>query len=1589
MDALSTPTVRGYELHEQLGVGGYATVHRATQPLIGRDVAIKIIHRHYANHPEFIRRFEAEAQLVARLEHLHIVPLYDYWREPDGAYLVMRWFRGGSLHDQLTGTPWSIEAVMPILDQIGAALTVAHRRNVIHRDLKPANILLDEDGNAYLADFGIAKDLGSAYQTDHSGVIGSPAYISPEQIHGEPVTPQTDIYSLAIMLYEILTGALPFEGPTPMVVLFKHVHETMPPLHARRPDLPAALSNVIHKATAKQPTDRYADVLSMIKDFRRAVGIEASLQQRGVGVPWPAVVEQRGDGQRTPDARSKSIYETAVIEQAALLDAVVPMVENPYKGLRAFQIADATDFFGREALIQLLLARMQEAMPAARFLAVVGPSGSGKSSVVHAGLLPELRKGALPGSQHWFLAEMNPGTNPLQELETALLRVAVKRPAHLLDQLRQDQHGLLHAIQGLLPGGAETELVLVIDQFEELFTFIEDEATRVHVLNSLHAAVTDPQSRLRLIVTLRADFYDRPLLYSGFGNLMRQRTEALVPLAPEELQHAIVGPARRVGLMLEPDLIAAMLHDVSEQPGALPLLQYALTELFERRQGRKLTLEAYRASGGLLGALVQRAEEIYGGLNDVEQEAARQLFLRLVALGEGAEDTRRRVQRAELMSVADDGHALDRVIDTYCQYRLLTLDHDPITRGPTVEVAHEALIRTWDRLRNWLDVSREDLRLQRRLARWAMEWDIAGRDPNFLVTGARLDRFAAWATETHVALNVEERAYLEASIAQRENLRAQELAREAHEAALEQRSRRFLRALVVVLLVAALGAFGLAGLAISQRQEAQRAQDQALIEATNAKNNEATAIAAQAQVQIEAHKAEQQANRAERTAAEAQKVALSAGSQAALFREGNTDQALALALTANRIDQPVQQAELALAEAAYAPGTRQIFTGHTKQINAVAFSPDGKTALSGSVDTTLILWDVATGKEIRPLKGHTQEVRAVVFSPDGKTALSGSVDKTLILWDVATGKEILPPFVGHDGAVNAVAFSPDGKTALSGSADKTLILWDVATGKEIRPLKGHTQEVRAVVFSPDGTRALSGSNDTTMILWDVATGKPIHSFKGHKREVRSVAFSPDGTTALSGSADTNVILWDAATGKEMRRFPHPQEVFTVVISRDSNIFVSGSQDGRLRVWNVATGELIQSLVGHSAGIRAVAFSPDGKTTLSGSADRTLRLWDLGNGAEVQRITGHTDEVWSAVFSPDGKTALSGSVDTTLILWDVATGREIHRFAGHAGTVTAVAFSPDGKTALSGSVDTTLILWDVATGEVKHVFHGHTDEVHAVAFSPDGKTALSGSLDKTLILWDVATGEVKHVFHGHTDEVHAVAFSPDGKTALSGSLDKTLILWDVATGKEIRRFKGHTDVVRAVAFSPDGTKALSGSTDTNVILWDVATGKEIHRFDKEHTAVVRTVAFSPDGTKAFSGAGGDPNLILWDVGTGKKIRQFAGHAGTVNAVVFSPDGNTAFSGSADTNVIMWDVATAEVRRRFRGHSAAVTAVAFSPDGRIILSASRDKTVRLWRLDSKADLITWAQANRYVPDLTCDQRKLYRLELCSESSNSSTP
>jgi WD40 repeat protein len=577
--------------------------------------------------------------------------------------------------------------------------------------------------------------------------------------------------------------------------------------------------------------------------------------------------------------------------------------------------------------------------------------------------------------------------------------------------------------------------------------------------------------------------------------------------------------------------------------------------------------------------------------------------------------------------------------------------------------------------------------------------------------------------------------------------------------------------------------------------------------------------------------------------------------------------------------------------------------GHSAQVFSVAFSPDGKKLASGSMDNTVILWDLATGKPEKILKGHTGWVLSVAFSPDGRKLASGSRDNTVILWDINSGRaeKILK---GHTSIVFSVAFSPDGKKLASGSWDETVILWDIDSGKVEKILKGHKGNINSVAFSPDSRKLASGSADNTVILWDLATGKAEKILKGHTEQVWVVAFSPDGRKLASVSWDRTVILWDLDSGRAEKKLKGTVAVLSIAFSPDGKKLALGLSDNVVILWDLGSGKAEKILKGHASSVRSVSFSPDGRKLASGSADNIVILWDLATG-KAEKILGHISFVLSVAFSPDGKNLASGSEDKTIVLWDLDGGRAEKMLKEHKDAIFSVAFSPNGRKLASGSRDNTVILWNLDSERVEKILKGHTDSVLSVAFSPDSKKLASGSSDNMVILWDLDSGRVEKILKGHTGWVLSVAFSPDGKKLASGSWDETVILWDIDSGKVEKILKGHRGNVKSVAFSPNGRKLASGSSDYTVILWDLNSGKAEKIF--RHTTAVQSVAFSPDGRKLASGLV-DNTLILWDLATGKPEKILKGHTSYITSIAFSPDGRKLASGSADGSVKVWDVET---------------------------------------------------------------------------------
>lgn len=1142
---------------------------------------------------------------------------------------------------------------------------------------------------------------------------------------------------------------------------------------------------------------------------------------------------------------------------------VLSDVACPYMGLRAFESTDAALFFGRDEQIDGVLARLAEV----RFAAVIGASGSGKSSFVRAGLLARLSAQAAASPP---IALLTPGEHPLDEL-TRTVRAATGGATRVVaSDLRADAGALQRAVRE----AGVARLVIAVDQLEELFALCDDEDERRCFVDALIAAWRDPSSPVVLIVAIRADFYGHAAIYRELAAAIVAHQTLLGPMSEADLRRAIELPAAQTGLLLQPGLAQTMLDDLAGQPGALPLLSHALLETWKRRTRLMLTVEGYHKAGGLRDAIAQTAEDTLQHLADEDRAIARSIFLALTNVNENAEPTRRRVARSQLAAHPHAGDSVDRVVGILADARLVSLD------AGTVEVAHEALIRHWPRLRGWIETDSAGLLTHRRLSDAAREWDTLHREHGALYRGARLAAAGEWAREHTNELSELEREFLTASH------------RSEHDE-LEAGNRRTHRLRVLATGLAALTVLvaALAVWALNQRSTARH------------------------------------------ETAQATSVAL-ASSALPLLRS-RPDISLLLSLEAVRASPRAEarSSMISALQAARTPRLLAIMRDHIDRLDNVVFSPDGQTLASTSGHKTIRLWNTRTHKPMgTPLTGHTDDVYGVAFSPVGHTLASGA-EKTVRFWDTRTHKQIGAPLTG---AARSVAFSPDGSVlASAASHDNTIRLWNTSTHKQIgKPLTGATRGVMTLAFSPDGYTLACTGDVSRLRLWDTRTHKQIGA--PPQRDVSSVAFSADRHT-LAFSDYKTVWFWDIRHHKQIGA-PLFHAGSHVAFSHDGDTLAS--IDARtVRLWNKSTHKPTGApLPGHTEDVLSVAFSPDGHTLASASLDKTIRLWDTRPRRRPDApLTGHTDNVVSVAFSPDGHTLASASADMTVRLWNTRTHEQIAQpLTGHTDKVLSVAFGRDGHTLASAGKDKTVRLWNTRTGKQisssalssadadrtarlwiargTHTFKmpgGRmlrivpTDSVTAVAFSSDASRLATGREDGTIWLWDARHGkQLGAHLQGHKMHVSSVAFSPDGQTLATAGDDGTVRLWDLRTRKQIGGpITGHTDFPLSVTFSPNGRTLASASTDKTIRLWDVRTHKQIGGPITGHTNAVTRVSFSPDG-HTLASTSWDQTVRLWDVRSHKQLGPSLTSKSAGQSVAFSPDGRT-LTASGGKTIRLWN------------------------------------------------------------------------------------
>lgn len=1153
---------------------------------------------------------------------------------------------------------------------------------------------------------------------------------------------------------------------------------------------------------------------------------------------------------------------------------------NPYRGLHAFREEDAPYFFGREKVVE----RLKTVFGTERFVSVIGASGSGKSSLVLAGLTPALRQ-----DDAWLIADFRPRNQPFVELALALLPLFCQDKIEQAGKLKSLSHDLEtggveipHLMQLVRRDFPGKRLLVIADQFEELYTLNPDRDLRIRFIDCLLRGIQTPG--FRLLLTLRADFMGQAIGYGPFAAAVNSgHKEILGRMDEPEIMAAIEKPAEKLGVSFEPGLSRRVFQDVGNEPGSLPLLEFALTQIWDRQSGNLITHAAYDDIGGVKQALARHADAVCSRFSPEGRENLRKIFIQLVRPGEGTEDTRQVASREQF--TRENWKLITQMLATE---RLVVTGQNEETGRETVEVVHEALIRNWEPLRKWMDEDRGFRVWQNNLRQAMQTWEQTGKDAGALLRGVRLGEAEEKLSERPDEISDREIEFIRAGIA----LREKEI-QEKEQA--QKRIRRIVIAafLLVLLAVACWAARELVqGVELDLRNRALQISKREL-----EKSLKETEVAKR---QTEEALAEARSNLGfvfyEKAENEFDKKNVGAASVYITHSLACLDPNF-----------PGVEKARGLASVLYAYECPMLFSSplHDSYVSSVSFSTDGRTLASGSGDSTIRLWDVASGKEKGLLTGHLLPVTSVCFSPDGKTLASGSVDLTIRLWDVETDKEerIL---IGHTSYVSNVSFSPDGRTLASGSKDKTVRLWDVETGEQKGRLTGHNFPVLCVIFSPDGTLLASG-DVKKVILWDVSEREKIAKLTGPPHSACSLSFSPDGKTLASpGAFEKAIRIWDVETGKEKSVLAgHTASIFNVDFSPDGKTLASSSVDKSIILWDVETGEKKAMLIGHTSDVYSVGFSPDGKTLASGSEDKTIRLWDVETGKKTAPLANNNNSIENIMFSPAGSILAFALKDKTIRLWDIETRKEVIVLRGHTDSIKSVTFSSDGRTLASGSPDKT-ILWGVETGKEMAILTGQKDFVNCVSFSPDGGILASGTKD--IRLWDIETGREKALLTGHTKSVDSLAFSPDGRTLASGSRDKTIRIWDVETGKEQERFTGHGDRIYSVSFSPDGKSLASGSRDKTICLWDVTTGEKLKEI--ADIFMVTSIIFSPDGKTLASASGsvggGNRSIHLWDVKTGKQKGILNGHTDNVTSLSISPDGRTLASGSHDRTIRLWDL-----------------------------------------------------------------------------------
>ena len=1431
-----------YEVRDEIASGGFGVVVRAWDEELESLVALKILHANLTEDRDLRLRFLEEARLLRRIRSPHVVTVHDVGRLNDGRpYFVMDFADRGTLEARLKGrvpeAPPDPRQVLTLTDAIADGLSALHEAGVVHRDIKPANILFQlaqrgtkaghalspsdapaplvgNDERILLGDLGIAKDLVK-HGSLPTIIGGTPLYRAPEQADDDAdITPAADIYAATALLWHVLTGQRP---PDPSRIA------------SRLPLVPEAWHEVLEQGMAAEPESRHTNMES-----------------------WRSAVHAAGT-----NVSGESL--------AALPTESTPVTATcPYKGLAAYQPEDARYFFGREVLIDELVRRLQRSS----VLVVAGPSGSGKSSLVRAGLIPALKAGALPSSDQWQVVLFTPGRDPLAELHFQVTQaVSPGRPGLPLEDFVARPTMARHL--GAVPG-AERPLLLCIDQFEELFTLAPPDQRQAFV--AALSAMTDPaDSATRLVITVRADFYGNCAQIPWLTERITHNQVLVGPMSGSELRRAITEPARRAGLFLERNLVDAIIDESGGEAGSLPLVAHALVETWNRRQGNALTLEGFRAAGGVAGAISQTADETFEHRFDPSQRVAtKNLFLRLVSPGDETPDTRRQLSRNEIDSFPDP-NTMHSVVETLTDARLLTLD------DTTVQIAHEALLRIWPRLRTWIEESRDDLRTRQRISRAAVEWKSERRDPDLLYRGTPLLSAQEWMQGHQEQLGAVEREFVDASLSAKAE--AEAIAEER-----QRRTRRVRRFAITALSILALGTTGASVIAFLAYRQAQHNESRAALANAEARERFAGALGAAAHGLVDSDPhlalalAAEGAARAEngppgydaRATLVAARRVLTGGGPFLMGSPIPAGDALAIALSPDGTLLAIAQRDgtIRLLETKTKQLSGDPLQGHRGGVRDLEFDSGGRRLLSVGVDGTIRVWPIdgmrgGTGRTI----GETSDVvMGICLNPLNTIAASANGNGTVQLWDLRLGGPMGEPLVRQARAFNTVEISPDGQAVIASSHDGAIFGWDVPTRKPLfEPVRGaHTSHLLALAFSPAGDRIATASTDGTSALISFPDGRVLGRAFDNGVAIKTVAFSKDGTTLMGGTDEGTLKLWDTDRNalRSTSAKGHSRAVIDMALTEDGRLLATLGQEQTIRLWSIEPPQPMSGtwrVAGQSA--KGVALSGDGRHLAAGDDTGAVQVWDLHTGGKPILLGIHSQQVWAVAFSPDSTRLVSADRSGEVRLWNLSTGAQIGAIAAHDEAIWSLAFTPSGDRLITAG-DTAIRLWDPASQALVANLPQPDGQITRAAVSPDGSMLAVASSNGHVGIWDLATASLSRDIRADDNLVWSVAFSPDSRRLATASSDEVVALWDLASGDRLATFTDQTGGATDVAFLKDGVTMIAVDRSGGLHFWDSGTGRRLAEAWPAHKGASWRLAVHPDGQR-FATAGDDGLVKLWD------------------------------------------------------------------------------------------------------------------------------